>query len=62
MEFNFLYLIIILVVFILGIFLVLYIKNNTSKVSNNELISLRQSVEDLKKIIQEKKNNENNKI
>ena len=62
MEFNFLYLIIILVVFILGIFLVLYIKNNTSKVSNNELISLRQSVEDLKKIFQEQKNNENNKM
>jgi len=48
--------------FVIGIFFLLYIKNNIHKESDNELFSLRQSIEDLKKIFQEQKNEENNKI
>ena len=65
MEFNFFYLIIIFIagLFIINIFIFLYTKNkNNNQESNNELLSLRESVEELKKIFQEQKNNENNKI
>ena len=51
MEFNFFYLIIIFIagLFIINIFIFLYTKNkNNNQESNNELLSLRESVEELK--------------